>query len=176
MCYGACILEEHNVTAGGCTGSQDIAIVTLVWTFSWWCCPSNTLLLPWFVLPYLVPLLAQARDSCTCLLPEGAIFTFRFVFFLWATQWTATGMSGRAGAPAQPPAPTVPNSGRGSAMGPPTGEPNAKDTGWRPGTASYANAQVSGQWLFLSFLGHPSLQSQVGFYKSPPSFPWGRVA
>lgn len=80
---------------------------------------------------------------------EGAIFTFGFAFFLWATQWTATGTNGRAGAHAPPPAPTAPSSGRGSAMDPPTGERNARGTGWRPETASYANVQVSDQWLFL---------------------------
>lgn len=55
MCYGACILEEHNITAGGCTGSQDIAIATLVWTFSWWCCPSNTPCDPGLSSPTSVP-------------------------------------------------------------------------------------------------------------------------
>lgn len=101
--------------------------------------------------PALVPCRQRPETlSCTFPLPEGAIFTFRSVFSLWATQWTATGMNGRAGAPARPPAPTVPSSGRGNAMDLPMGERNARDTGWKPGTASYANAQVSDQRLLLS--------------------------
>ncbi|KAK2511251.1 hypothetical protein Q9233_017108 [Columba guinea] len=58
-------------------------------------------------------------------------------------------MNGRAGAPARPPAPTVPSNGQGNAMDLPMGELNARDTGWKPGTASYANAQVSELQLCL---------------------------
>ncbi|XP_042321209.1 uncharacterized protein LOC121929580 isoform X2 [Sceloporus undulatus] len=75
--------------------------------------------------------------------PSSAILHF--------AQWMATGTNGRVGAPVPPAAPTAPSSGRESAMDHRTVEPNAKDIGWRPETASLDNAQ----WMESGRYGVP---------------------
>lgn len=59
-----------------------------------------------------------------------------------AGQWTETGMSGRAGAPALPAVPRAGSSARGSATGLPMGVPSARATGWRLETVSCSSVQV----------------------------------
>lgn len=139
---------------GGCRGSQKSPLPPLSKLILVISSPFQTPWL-WFDLP-TQPLVGKGRRlPQRAAPPRGKDLHILLVFFLWATQWMATGTSGRAGALAQPPAPTGPSRGHGSATGPPTVEPSARDTGWRPGTASFASAQVGDQRLLL-YLGPPA--------------------